>query len=258
MLKTHWLTDDSASTKPVIIFLHGLLGSSDDWRSITPYLQDYACLAIDLPFHGHSQSISCSDFDHVCELVVKATQSVISKDRKVSIVGYSLGARIAMYGLAQECFSELHLSSVVLEGGNFGLCETAEKQQRWINDEQWAARFRKEPIEQVLDAWYQQAVFSSLNDEQRQTLIGKRKHNNGLAIASMLVATSLAKQPYLLTHLQGLTSPTLHYICGERDTKFTSLARSSGLIFSQVDHAGHNVHQEQPKAFAQIIIKLAA
>ncbi|MDN3682257.1 2-succinyl-6-hydroxy-2,4-cyclohexadiene-1-carboxylate synthase [Vibrio tapetis subsp. quintayensis] len=258
MLTTHWLTDDANSNKPVIILLHGLLGDTDDWFSIAPYLQDYACLAIDLPCHGQSKDIQCLDFDHVCELVVKAIQNVISQDRKVSIVGYSLGARIAMYGLACKRFTHLNISSVVLEGGNFGLREAVEKQQRWINDEQWAVRFSTDPIEQVLDAWYQQEVFSSLNDEQRQTLIGKRKHNNGQAIAGMLMATSLAKQPYLLTALQGLSSPVLHYICGEQDTKFTSLAHSSGLSFSRVDQAGHNVHQEQPNAFAQIIRKITA
>ncbi|SON49963.1 2-succinyl-6-hydroxy-2,4-cyclohexadiene-1-carboxylate synthase [Vibrio tapetis] len=257
-LNTHWLTADLDSSKPVIIFLHGLLGASDDWLSITPYLQDYSCLAIDLPFHGQSQSISCSDFDYVCELVVKAAQNVISKGRKVTIVGYSLGARITMYGLAYGGFASLNISNVVLEGGNFGLREVAEKRQRWISDERWAERFSSEPIEQVLDAWYQQAVFSSLNDEQRQTLLAKRKHNKGLAIASMLMATSLAKQPYLLNRLQELTSPRLHYICGERDAKFTHLARSSELIFSLVEQAGHNVHQEQPEAFAQIIRKVTA
>jgi 2-succinyl-6-hydroxy-2,4-cyclohexadiene-1-carboxylate synthase len=97
-----------------------------------------------------------------------------------------------------------------------------------------------------------QRVFSSLNHEQRQNLILKRSANLGTSVANMLEATSLAKQDYLLERLKRSGVAT-HYICGEKDNKFSQLAEQSGLSFSQVAQAGHNVHIEQPQAFAEII-----
>ena len=47
----------------------------------------------------------------------------------------------------------------------------------------------------MLEDWYQQPVFSHLNEQQRKALIEKRKANCGANIGHMLLATSLAKQP---------------------------------------------------------------
>lgn len=157
-----------------------------------------------------------------------------------------------MTGVANGYFSSLNIRSLIVEGGNFGLASGADKQKRWSNDSLWAERFRTEPIEQVLSDWYQQAVFSSLNHAQRQKMIVKRSANLGPSVANMLETTSLAKQDYLLEHLKSSGVKT-HYICGEKDNKFSQLAEQSGLSFSQVSQAGHNVHIEQPEAFANIV-----
>ena len=55
--------------------------------------------------------------------------------------------------------------------------------------------FFHEKPETVLEDWYQQPVFSHLNEQQRKSLIEKRKANCGANIGKMLLATSLAKQP---------------------------------------------------------------
>ena len=83
-------------------------------------------------------------------------------------------------------------------------------------------------------------------------MIAQRSANLGSSVAHMLLATSLAKQPYLLPALQALKLP-IHYVCGEQDSKFQQLAESSGLSYSQVAQAGHNVHHVQPQAFAKIV-----
>jgi len=157
-----------------------------------------------------------------------------------------------MSGVANHYFSSLNIQRLIVEGGNFGLQTEQDKKARWDNDHRWAERYRNEPIEQVLADWYLQRVFSSLNHEQRQNLILKRSANLGTSVANMLEATSLAKQDYLLERLKSSGVAT-HYICGEKDNKFSQLAERSGLSFSQVAQAGHNVHIEQPQAFAEII-----
>lgn len=241
--------------RPLLVFVHGLLGSCDDWQPVLERLDNEDWLAVDLPGHGHSQSIHCDDLQQCCELVAQTIANHTEPGRAVWLIGYSLGGRIAMAGAVCGWFSRLNLAGLLVEGGNFGLQTDQEREQRWVHDSRWAMRFAHEPIEQVLSDWYQQAVFSSLNHAQRQTLITTRSANLGQAVAHMLLSTSLATQPYLLPKLQQARLTT-HYICGTRDEKFCRLATHSGLSFSQVGQAGHNVHHEQPGEFALIIQRL--
>ena len=162
-----------------------------------------------------------------------------------------------MYGVTSPCFETLNLEKVIIEGGNFGLERDEERAQRLVHDTQWAVRFAQQSIEDVLDDWYQQSVFSSLNHEQRQTLVIKRSGNLGVSVANMLLSTSLAKQPDLRATLKS-HEHQLHYVCGEKDRKFMELAENSGFEYSQVDYAGHNVHFEQPELFSNLIIQCIA
>ncbi|PAR36724.1 2-succinyl-6-hydroxy-2,4-cyclohexadiene-1-carboxylate synthase [Vibrio metoecus] len=243
-----------AARTPLVVLVHGLLGSGADWQPVLTYLADKQCavLTLDLPGHGANPVLHCDDFAQAVEMIEQTVQAHITPEVPVILVGYSLGGRLIMNGLAQGAFSRLNLRGAIIEGGHFGLQDDEEKAARWKNDEQWAQRFAKQPIEHVLSDWYQQAVFSSLNHEQRQTLIAQRSANLGSSVAHMLLATSLAKQPYLLLALQALTLP-IHYVCGEKDSKFQQLAQHCGLSYSQVANAGHNVHHEQPQAFAKIV-----
>lgn len=249
--ETYGYRQGSGDKRPALVFLHGLLGSGRDWRQVINILApSYYCLTIDLPGHGQSQLLTPSDFEEVNRQVCQTL--VHRKVGSYVLIGYSMGARLAMY---HACFpqpaSEPKLAGLVLEGGHFGLPQT-ECAARLANDKQWAHRFASEPIEKVLADWYRQPVFSSLNDDQRQSLIAKRSDNLGSGIAHMLQATSLAKQPFLQPPLTQLALP-VHYICGDEDQKFKSLARQSGLSLSVIPDAGHNVHVEQSEVFAMTI-----
>ena len=148
--------------------------------------------------------------------------------------------------------NDITLRGLCVEGGNFGLISKEEKHIRWQNDTMWAERFEQQPIADVLDNWYQQKVFSSLNPEQRQVLVAKRSDNLGLSIGMMLRSTSLAKQPYLLNEQHRCTIPML-YICGEADQKFQHLAEQSQLTYQIIAQAGHNAHVEQPERFTHVL-----
>ena len=247
--------------QPTLVFLHGLLGSGRDWQQVINQLSSkYRCLTIDLPGHGHSRFLQADleqGFEQV-SLWLSSTLAARGVERYI-LVGYSLGARMSMYHACRHAadLSEPSLSAapqlcgLILEGGHFGLPQDA-RAARWENDQRWARRFANEPITQVLVDWYQQPVFSSLNHDQRQGLIAKRSDNLGSSIAHMLLATSLAKQPLLQPQLTGLSIP-VHYLCGEKDNKFTLLAAGSDLSYQVIEDAGHNVHVEQPYLFARAV-----
>ncbi|MBY5945324.1 2-succinyl-6-hydroxy-2,4-cyclohexadiene-1-carboxylate synthase [Photobacterium rosenbergii] len=240
-------------TLPTLVFLHGLLGSGRDWQQVVNQLSaKYTCLTVDLPGHGHSRLLQAANFEQTSQWL---SETLVARGiERYVLVGYSLGARAAMFHACQPAVASTPVSKLcglILEGGHFGL-PLSDRAARLENDQRWAQRFANEPIAEVLADWYLQPVFSSLNYDQRQGLIAKRSDNLGASIAHMLVATSLAKQPLLQSQLTGLPIP-VHYLCGEKDNKFTLLAADSELSFQVIEDAGHNVHVEQPYSFARAV-----
>jgi 2-succinyl-6-hydroxy-2,4-cyclohexadiene-1-carboxylate synthase len=250
------------NSKPTLVFLHGLLGSGKDWNQVVNTLSsEHPCITIDLPGHGKSQMVQAIDFAQVNLLI---QQTLLHRNiEQYVLIGYSMGARLAMYHAAamnstaapttkkSVCKKIPKLRGIVIEGGHFGLPQP-ERATRFANDQKWAHRFAYEALSLVLPDWYQQAVFSSLNHDQRQSLVLKRSGNLGSGVAHMLLATSLAKQTPLLQTMETLILPTI-YLCGERDKKFTRLVEDTQLQYQVIASAGHNVHVEQPYAFSMAI-----
>ncbi|MGO1298616.1 MAG: 2-succinyl-6-hydroxy-2,4-cyclohexadiene-1-carboxylate synthase [Vibrio sp.] len=252
MLYSQRLLTSPSAQQPVLVWLHGLLGSGEDWLETIHALPDYSHLVIDLPGHGGSQAMRCEDLPACAQQVVDTIAQQLGNQQPVVLIGYSLGARVAMVAAESGKLNGLNLQAIVLESGNAGLANEPARVARIEHDKQWAERFAHEPLETVLNAWYQQPVFGSLDTEQRQMLIKARAHNSGEAIAHMLAATSLGTQPNLLAKLQSVSLPML-YICGDKDEKFMHLAQGYGLPTRVIPGAGHNVHKEQPNTFAALI-----
>ncbi|PID51495.1 MAG: 2-succinyl-6-hydroxy-2,4-cyclohexadiene-1-carboxylate synthase [Pasteurellales bacterium] len=244
--KWHQSLEDEASIP--VVFLHGLLGSQDDWDWVIkklPKTSNIIPLTIDLPSHGESKMISCNNFNDVCQQIHYRLSQI---KQPFWLVGYSLGGRISLY--YRLFFENPYLYGVIVEGANIGLSYERQRQQRWENDNRWAIRFENEDIENVLQDWYQQAVFSDLDFSQKQDLINKRKNNEGIKIAQMLRATSLSKQPFLLDKIKKLVNLNIYFFIGERDKKFRYQAQVCGLNYQIIKGAGHNSHWENPQEFA--------
>ncbi|MDH2998281.1 2-succinyl-6-hydroxy-2,4-cyclohexadiene-1-carboxylate synthase [Pasteurellaceae bacterium LFhippo2] len=248
MLAHHCPSNSNPSAIPVV-FLHGLLGSQQDWDPILAFLQkipEIRPVVIDLPFHGQSKDIYCDDFNHSRQLLDNTLKAIIP-NQPFWLVGYSLGGRIALdYSLKAN---NPNLIGAILEGANIGLNTEQERQARWRNDVAWANRFRNEPIEVVLKDWYQQAVFADLDENKRLDLIEKRRNNSGKHIAQMLENTSLVKQDYYLEQLK--ENDKICFLIGEQDHKFRTMVESYNLRHHIITNAGHNTHQENPVQFVQ-------
>ncbi|MEZ2682585.1 2-succinyl-6-hydroxy-2,4-cyclohexadiene-1-carboxylate synthase [Providencia rettgeri] len=243
MLSAH--RHHSTSSAPWIIWLHGLLGSADDWSPVIDQTRTFPSLAVDLPGHGGSHSEPCQSFSHFDQQLSELLQ--YHQINEYYLVGYSLGARLAMHFACH--YLPNGLLGLVIEGGNVGLANEQERVARAASDRAWAQRFRSEPIEDVLDDWYQQTVFADLSVTQRQQLIQLRGQNNPHSIAAMLENTSLAKQPFLADKLRQLICP-YRYFCGEKDQKFRSVSQQYALPLTLIENAGHNAHWENPMGFA--------
>jgi 2-succinyl-6-hydroxy-2,4-cyclohexadiene-1-carboxylate synthase len=81
--------------KPLILFLHGFMGSGRDWEKVISLLSEhYRCLSLDLPGHGESAQLNRhlnwnmkTTADGVCQLLNN------TGIRKCYMVGYSMGGR---------------------------------------------------------------------------------------------------------------------------------------------------------------------
>jgi len=237
----HAVAKSVDSAQPWLVFLHGFSGDNREWQPVGETFTQVNRLYVDLPGHGGSASVRVKNFAEVAERL-KAT--LLSYHiLNYWLVGYSLGGRIAMHYAC--CAQPEGLAGVIVEGGHPGLTEACERQQRLHNDQQWAHRFSSQPLAEVFKAWYQQPVFSSLTADQRDALVDRRRHNDGDALAAMLLATSLAVQDDLRPTLRHSTFP-FWYLCGERDAKFRAIAEELSLPYRIIHDAGHNAHRENP------------
>ncbi|RPH30474.1 2-succinyl-6-hydroxy-2,4-cyclohexadiene-1-carboxylate synthase [Buttiauxella warmboldiae] len=236
---------------PCLVWLHGFLGSQQEWQTLSASFTDWPQLYIDLPGHGKSADIKAESFQQVDALL---RETLLSYNiLKYWLIGYSLGGRVAMY---HACHGEYAgLQGLIVEGGHPGLTDENARCERRISDLRWAQRLRTDPLKAVLTDWYQQAVFQSLNDAQRRELIAVRSQNNAATLAAMLEATSLGNQPDLQAALAQLPLP-FYYLCGERDEKFRAVANSLGLTPHLITAAGHNAHREHPAAFSACLLNL--
>lgn len=235
---------------PWLIFLHGFSGDCREWQEVGKHLPDYPQLHLDLPGHGVSSQMSVSGFSGVSKLL---NDTFVSYNiLKYWLVGYSLGGRIAMY---HACQQPTGLCGLIVEGGHPGLDCAQARENRRLVDRRWATRFADEPLDSVFSDWYQQPVFASLTDMQRQDLVTLRRQNSGLALAEMLQATSLAEQPDLRAALSILTYP-FHYLYGERDDKFAAIAAKLCAERHAIPNAGHNAHRDNPAAVAASLAQI--
>lgn len=87
------------------MFLHGFLGTGEEWIPIMKGISGSArCISVDIPGHGSSRVQShASETQQVptfsMEMIAKTLYKLIEQitHGKVTVVGYSMGARIALY-----------------------------------------------------------------------------------------------------------------------------------------------------------------
>lgn len=233
-----------------LVLLHGLLGDADDWQPVIAALPEFECHALDLPGHGRNQALRVSGFDEAHQWLCDALKARgIGRYR---LAGYSLGGRLALYHASQ---SPVGLRALLLENCHPGL-PAAERPARIEHDERWARRFGGEPLSEVLGDWYRQPVFADLDEAARTRQAARRLGNEGLAVAAMLRATSLGRQPSLAPWLRDTRLP-VHWVSGSRDQKFHGLACQLVKQGCNIKHlaldGGHNLHASQPDTFARLL-----
>lgn len=252
-------TDYFDRSKPVIIFLHGFSGSSEDWKEILPNINSsYSPIAIDLIGHGKS-SCNKKENDYTVYEIINQLHFVLRyfKIKDPVICGYSMGGRAAL------SFTVNHPNipgAIILESTTAGIENPEDKIARVTSDTELARNLLSVGMEWFTDHWMNIPLFESQKQLPKKTLeeIRKRKlEQNPLGLALSLRGFGTGKMPSLWNNLRTLRQKTL-YITGELDSKFTDINRKM-LRFTQnaehkiIPNSGHNTHLEKPEEFTILV-----
>ncbi len=242
---------------PVIILLHGFLGSIADWQQMLLWFSDdYYCLAIDLPGHGHTRVDGNESF----YTIPKCAAGIIDlldqlKIGQANLVGYSMGGRLALYLAAH--YPE-RWSKLIIESASPGLPAGSEKKARWQEDQKRAAELELGDMQRFVTAWYEQPIFTSLHHHpQFSELQRSRGQNYPFEIARCLRGMSAGKQESLWNKLIEIPLPIMMLI-GEYDPKYKKIGtemkqRCPALEMKVVDNCGHMIHFENPELYAYYV-----
>jgi 2-succinyl-6-hydroxy-2,4-cyclohexadiene-1-carboxylate synthase len=235
---------------PHPVLLHGFAGSSAAWGDAI--VDGLAALGpapalVDLP--GHGRNAGDTDRDPV---TLEGTLDLVSAAAPApfDLVGYSLGARVALH------FAAAHPDRVrrlVLESGSPGLADAGERAARRQADEGLARRIVEIGVEAFLDEWEAQPLFETrraLPDGVRERQRALRSLNDAGSLAAALRGLGTGTLPSLWERLSGVHVPTL-LVVGALDRKFVDIAERTAAAMPNarvvvVPDAGHTVHLERP------------
>lgn len=223
------------------VFLHGFVGSVDDFRAL-----ELPGVALPLPGHHPSEPVdSAFDFERVADrLLVRARAN-----ERIHLVGYSLGARLALSIAIRHPQS---IGRLTLIGVHPGIEDAEQRTARSKSDEDWATLLETEGLDVFLERWHAQPVLATRRPRP------DRSHHDPHALAFALRRLSLARMPSYWSRLGELRAPT-ELVAGEDDAKFLPLAeRASALIpkakLLRIPDAGHNVLVDQPEALRELLV----
>lgn len=236
---------EGSDLNPVIVYLHGFMGTAVDWKPVIELLgNSYHHVAIDIPVLSPEEIFQSLN-----------TIPGLNPEKKMNLVGYSMGGRIALY-LAVH-YSQF-INAVIIESAMPGTRSANELQERIKFDEQLKKKLVHCNREDFWNEWYSQEVFANIRQRQGYDKMLERRIQFDPQIAARhLQKFSVSQMESLWPDLVEIKNPLL-YIAGELDKKYirvgsevTNLCHSAKLKI--VKGAGHNVHFEEPQAFAESI-----
>ncbi|XP_040374185.1 protein PHYLLO, chloroplastic isoform X8 [Rosa chinensis] len=272
----------------VFVFLHGFLGTGEDWIAIMKALSGCGrCVSIDLPGHGGTKIQSHGDKDAVqaSGLCVEVVADLLCKviehitPGKVTLVGYSMGARIA---LCMALKLTKKVKGAIIISGSPGLNDGMARKIRRAEDDSRARFLVAYGLKHFLDTWYAGELWNSSLREHphfHQIAANRLHHGDVQSLAKVLSALSVGRQLPLWEDLKHCKTPLL-LIVGEKDKKFKTIAQDMFLAIGsgngkltgddgapndlceivEIPDCGHAAHLENPlpviRALRQFVTKL--
>jgi 2-succinyl-6-hydroxy-2,4-cyclohexadiene-1-carboxylate synthase len=230
----------------VVVLLHGFTQTRQSWRR-TIAAGRYRAIAPDLPGHGLASERLASFA--ACASYVRALA-----DGPCTLVGYSMGGRIALY--TALVFPGV-VERLVLIGASPGIADPAEREQRRRADAELADRIEAIGVEAFAEEWGAQPLFAGQDARVSAAAHADRLRNTASGLAAALRGLGTGVMEPLWGRLGELTMPVT-LVVGERDAKFRAIAEqmSGAIAGSRVElvaGAGHAAQLERPEGVAAAI-----
>ncbi len=242
-------------TRPLLL-LHGFTQTRRSWGRFASELgSDRTLLLADLPGHGASSTLH-ADLWQTADLLAAAiheTPGAAGADGRLDVLGYSLGARVALH-LAVAHPELVH--RLILVSGTAGIADDHARETRRQRDGDLADRLESEgDVEGFLDRWLAAPMFATL--PAAASARASRSANTASGLAASLRLSGAGAQDPLWGRLEQVSAPVL-VVTGATDTRFTELggrmvSRVDAGVLSVVPGAGHAAHLEQPRVVARLV-----
>lgn len=239
-----------------ILLLHGFLGCGDDWAEIAEPLEpDFRVLTPDLPGHGGAVGLQPSAYtmDGAADDLIQSLD--IKGIHKASVVGYSMGGRLALHLALRH---PDRVERLILLSASPGLRTEKERAARRALDQQYADEIEAD-LEGFLERWYRMPLFGSLDESTRLALITKRSQNNPAELRKSLEGMGTGAQPSHWEHLHQIHVPAWA-VAGADDAKFVEIANriaeTTSFNVVVVPDASHAVLNERPEYVASLLRNL--
>lgn len=248
--------------KQTIVFLHGFLGTPEDWDPIISHLKnEYDCYALNLyELYPSNKTVKETLNSEEKKAKLKDIQEKGLEDFANNIykhleeknifsfhlVGYSMGGRLAI-----ELSQKIKPLSLFLLSSHFGLKDQEIKRKRHEQNLLWINILRTTNFSKFLEKWYSQPIFSHLNINKLIQNRLKQEKNKGI-LEKMLLELSLGKQDYYLDKIPRNT----HFFYGKNDIKYKKLYEEniSKSMRHEISEAYHMLHLENPNKVAELLI----
>lgn len=228
--------------------LHGAVGMAADWRGFAKHLAEsgIGSRAVDLWRFLDCCPMPLDDFAQA--LNAEASGEIFRGSGR-SLLGYSMGGRMALHALLKENHP---WQAAVIVSAHPGLEIEPDRAARRSDDAAWATRALAGDWQEFLKDWNAQSILGTtpLRDRQASgSLIMRRRE-----IARSFVDWSLGTQEPLWDRLAEISIPVL-WIAGENDPKFLALAERAVPLMPHATlaiapGAGHRVPWDADSWFA--------
>jgi len=235
--------------------LHGFSGTPECFRALQAENSEASLWTPGLTGHGTPAAAWAPSF----EAEVERLERWLSErtQNRVHLLGYSLGARLALGLLASH---RDRFKSAVLVGANPGLHTPTERSQREASDERYRQLLERDGLEAFVDTWERLPLFASQRALTPDALAEQRRarltHTAG-GLSHALAALGLAQMPDYWSELPKLDLPVA-LVVGEKDEKFRRLAEAMLHLLPSArlelaPGVGHNVVLENPGLLAEVM-----
>ncbi|KAL6349813.1 hypothetical protein AAG906_001700 [Vitis piasezkii] len=230
----------------VVIFLHGFLGTGGDWIATMKAISGSArCISIDLPGHGGSKIQNHDGKEDVLEpnLSIEVVADVLYKlihsitPGKVTLVGYSMGARIALYMALTSSFGDKIKGAVIISGSP-GLKNDEARKIRMVKDDSRSHALITHGLQIFLESWYSGELWKSLRGHPQfnQIVASRLQHKDVRSLAKTLSDLSIGRQRI---------AQEMCYEIGH-GTSNGDGSRKEIYEIVEVPNCGHAAHLENP------------